>query len=190
MMNSNVRVQQSYWNQPSEFLGDATVVSAFGSLFGAAKRVAAAWCWRHNVQNGASGCSDTEVVGNNCNGKKRKGGNRIDVLRRKSRRWALLAVNRVDEHFRAGDRWCQCVGALARLETGEATGISLEIYSGERKDAKVTGNSISAHWEIGADLVGSVSSGGRCCDSRWTGVDDKICTRLEAVETCCRLTAR
>ncbi|RRT45906.1 hypothetical protein B296_00053510, partial [Ensete ventricosum] len=38
---------------------------------------------------------------------------------------------------RAGDRWCQCVGALARLETEEAIGISLEIYSGERKDVKV-----------------------------------------------------
>ncbi|RWW09459.1 hypothetical protein GW17_00027055 [Ensete ventricosum] len=38
---------------------------------------------------------------------------------------------------RARDRWCQCAGALARLETGEAVGISLEIYSGERKDAKV-----------------------------------------------------
>ncbi|RWV78707.1 hypothetical protein GW17_00060277 [Ensete ventricosum] len=33
-------------------LGDAVVVSTFGSLFGAAKRVAAAWCWRHSVQNG------------------------------------------------------------------------------------------------------------------------------------------
>ncbi|RWW26767.1 hypothetical protein GW17_00008840 [Ensete ventricosum] len=38
---------------------------------------------------------------------------------------------------RAGSRWCQCAGALVRLETGEAFGISLEIYSGERKDAKV-----------------------------------------------------
>ncbi|RZS27127.1 hypothetical protein BHM03_00060596, partial [Ensete ventricosum] len=38
---------------------------------------------------------------------------------------------------RAGDRWCQCAGALARLETEEANGISLEIYSDERKDAKV-----------------------------------------------------
>ncbi|RWW30850.1 hypothetical protein BHE74_00027524 [Ensete ventricosum] len=37
----------------------------------------------------------------------------------------------------AGDRWCQCAGALARLEIGEAAEISLEIYSGERKDAKV-----------------------------------------------------
>ncbi|RWW27906.1 hypothetical protein BHE74_00054853 [Ensete ventricosum] len=39
---------------------------------------------------------------------------------------------------RVGDRWCQCAEALARLETGEAAEISLEIYSGERKDAKVT----------------------------------------------------
>ncbi|RRT37072.1 hypothetical protein B296_00050965 [Ensete ventricosum] len=31
----------------------------------------------------------------------------------------------------------QCAGALARLETGEVAGISLEIYSGERKDAEV-----------------------------------------------------
>ncbi|RRT53446.1 hypothetical protein B296_00047064 [Ensete ventricosum] len=30
------------------------------------------------------------------------------------------------------------VGSLVRLETGEAAGISQEIYSGERKDAKVT----------------------------------------------------
>ncbi|RWW06707.1 hypothetical protein GW17_00029947, partial [Ensete ventricosum] len=36
-----------------------------------------------------------------------------------------------------GDRWCQCAGALARLEIGEVVRISLEIYSGERKDAKV-----------------------------------------------------
>ncbi|RWV83216.1 hypothetical protein GW17_00055204, partial [Ensete ventricosum] len=38
-------------------LGDTTVVSVFGSLFRAAKRVAAAWCWRHSVQKGASGCA-------------------------------------------------------------------------------------------------------------------------------------
>ncbi|RRT31499.1 hypothetical protein B296_00054690, partial [Ensete ventricosum] len=38
-------------------LGDAPVVSTFGSLFRAAKRVATAWCWRYNVQNGVSGCS-------------------------------------------------------------------------------------------------------------------------------------
>ncbi|RZS18870.1 hypothetical protein BHM03_00051196, partial [Ensete ventricosum] len=38
-------------------LGDTPVVSAFGSLSRAAKRVAAAWCWRHSIQNGASGCS-------------------------------------------------------------------------------------------------------------------------------------
>ncbi|RRT34663.1 hypothetical protein B296_00054818 [Ensete ventricosum] len=38
---------------------------------------------------------------------------------------------------RARDRWCQCARALARLATGEAAGISLEIYSSERKDAKV-----------------------------------------------------
>ncbi|RWW40781.1 hypothetical protein BHE74_00053781, partial [Ensete ventricosum] len=75
-------------------LGDAVVVSTFGSLFGAAKRVAAAWCWRHSIQNGASGCS-------------------------------------------AEDRWWQCAGALARLETRVAVDISLEIYSDERKNAKV-----------------------------------------------------
>ncbi|RRT34844.1 hypothetical protein B296_00053755 [Ensete ventricosum] len=33
------------------------MVSGFGSLFRAAKRVAAAWCWRYNVQNGVSGYS-------------------------------------------------------------------------------------------------------------------------------------
>ncbi|RWW46974.1 hypothetical protein BHE74_00047066, partial [Ensete ventricosum] len=37
---------------------------------------------------------DTEVAGSNCDKKPRKGGNRVDVLRRKSRRWALLVVNR------------------------------------------------------------------------------------------------
>ncbi|RWW36299.1 hypothetical protein BHE74_00058688 [Ensete ventricosum] len=59
-----------------------------------------------------------------------------------------------------------------------------------KKGYQVCGNSISARWEIGADFVGSVGSKGRCRDSRWTGVDDKICTRPEAMETCCRLTAR
>ncbi|RWW63418.1 hypothetical protein BHE74_00029400, partial [Ensete ventricosum] len=39
---------------------------------------------------------DTEVSGSNCDGKQRKGDNRVDVLRRKSQRWSLLAVNRVD----------------------------------------------------------------------------------------------
>ncbi|RWW46363.1 hypothetical protein BHE74_00047702 [Ensete ventricosum] len=38
-------------------LGDTPGVSVFGSLSRAAKRVAAAWCWRHGIQNGASGCS-------------------------------------------------------------------------------------------------------------------------------------
>ncbi|RZR93832.1 hypothetical protein BHM03_00022410, partial [Ensete ventricosum] len=38
-------------------LGDASVVFAFGSLFRATKRVAAAWCWRYSVQNEVSGCS-------------------------------------------------------------------------------------------------------------------------------------
>ncbi|RZS13127.1 hypothetical protein BHM03_00044658 [Ensete ventricosum] len=50
-----------------------------------------------------------------------------------------------------------------------------------KKGCQGCGNSINAHWEI--------DSGGRCRDSRWTGVDDKICTRPEAVETCCRLIA-
>ncbi|RRT31498.1 hypothetical protein B296_00054689 [Ensete ventricosum] len=86
---------------------------------------------------------------------------------------------------RAGDRWCQCAGALARLETGEAAEISL---LRRKKGCQGCGNSINARWEIGADLVGSVGSGGRCRDSRWTGVDDKICMRLEAIETCYRLT--
>ncbi|RZS01428.1 hypothetical protein BHM03_00031280 [Ensete ventricosum] len=75
---------------------------------------------------------------------------------------------------------------LLRLETGEAAGISLLRL---KKECQGYDNSISARWEIGADLVGSVGSGGRCRDSRWTGVHDKICTRLEAVKTCCRLTA-
>ncbi|RRT31278.1 hypothetical protein B296_00050221 [Ensete ventricosum] len=44
----------------------------------------------------AAGLRDTEVAGSDCDGKQRKGGNRVDVLRRKSRRWALLAVNCVD----------------------------------------------------------------------------------------------
>ncbi|RWW51184.1 hypothetical protein BHE74_00042501 [Ensete ventricosum] len=87
---------------------------------------------------------------------------------------------------RVGDRWCQCAGALARLETGEAAGISL---LWRKKGCEGCDNSISARWEIDADLVGSVCSGGRCRDSRWTGVDDKICMRPKAVETCCRLTA-
>ncbi|RZR79145.1 hypothetical protein BHM03_00004777 [Ensete ventricosum] len=43
-----------------------------------------------------AGLRDTEVAGNDCDGNQRKGGNSVDVLRRKSRRWALLAVNRVD----------------------------------------------------------------------------------------------
>ncbi|RWW59310.1 hypothetical protein BHE74_00033765 [Ensete ventricosum] len=49
------------------------------------------------------------------------------------------------------------------------------------KGCQGCGKSISDHWEIGVDLVGSVGSGGRCRDSRWIGVDDKICTRPEAV---------
>ncbi|RZR96301.1 hypothetical protein BHM03_00025292, partial [Ensete ventricosum] len=104
---------------PSEFLGDATVVSAFGSLFGAAKRVADAWCCSHSVQNGASGCS------------------------RKQRHPGAFTGAAF-----AGPKIAAFVGAfagpettganvLARLEIGEAAEISLEIYSGERKDAKV-----------------------------------------------------
>ncbi|RRT68878.1 hypothetical protein B296_00030792 [Ensete ventricosum] len=52
-----------------------------------------------------------------------------------------------------------------------------------KKGCQGCGNSINARWEIDADLVGSVGSRGRCRDNRWTGVDDKICTRPEAVET-------
>ncbi|RWW09067.1 hypothetical protein GW17_00027465 [Ensete ventricosum] len=51
--------------------------------------------------------------------------------------WSIRGCYVCRSVWRVGDRWCQCVGALARLETGEAVGISLEIYSGERKDAKV-----------------------------------------------------
>ncbi|RWW06667.1 hypothetical protein GW17_00029992 [Ensete ventricosum] len=40
--------------------------------------------------------------------------------------------------YKARDHWYQCAKALARLETGEAAGISLEIYYGERKDTKFT----------------------------------------------------
>ncbi|RWW46240.1 hypothetical protein BHE74_00047840 [Ensete ventricosum] len=93
-MNSNVQERQQL------VLGDATVVSAFGSLFGAAKRVAAAWCWRHSVQNEASGCSFERLQG----------------------RRSL----RLQERWRG---W--------RLGRRLGWGISLEIYSGERKDAKV-----------------------------------------------------
>ncbi|RZR99277.1 hypothetical protein BHM03_00028792 [Ensete ventricosum] len=84
---------------------------------------------------------------------------------------------------RAGDRYvCRSVG---RLETGEAAG--MRDFAGDlfrrKKGCQGCGNSISARWEIDVDLVGFVGSGGRCRDSRWTGVDDKICTRPEAVET-------
>ncbi|RRT61023.1 hypothetical protein B296_00026216 [Ensete ventricosum] len=58
-----------------------------------------------------------------------------------------------------------------------------------KKGCQGCGNSINARWEIGADLVGSVGSGGRCRDSRWIEVDDKICTRPEAVKICYCLTA-
>ncbi|RRT33224.1 hypothetical protein B296_00058987, partial [Ensete ventricosum] len=61
---------------------------------------------------------DTEVAGNNYDGKQRKSDNRVDVLRRKSRRWALLAVNHVDVPEIAA-----FAGALARLKTGEAAGM-------------------------------------------------------------------
>ncbi|RZR92524.1 hypothetical protein BHM03_00020836 [Ensete ventricosum] len=92
----------------------------------------------------------------------------------------------------AGPETAAFAGALARLETGEAAGMG--DFAGDlfrrKKGCQGYDNSISARWEIGADLVGCVSSGGRCRDIRWTGVDDKICTRPEAVETCCRLTAR
>ncbi|RWW39504.1 hypothetical protein BHE74_00055157, partial [Ensete ventricosum] len=117
-----------------------------------------------------AGLRETEVAGSDYDGKQRKGCNHVDVLRRKNRRWARLAVNRVDvlqweaeedrrkgaagarrkiycvaarnsetlgRHgtwsirgrrvyesiCRAGDRWCQRAGVLARLETGEAAGM-------------------------------------------------------------------
>ncbi|RRT67050.1 hypothetical protein B296_00001238 [Ensete ventricosum] len=86
---------------------------------------------------------------------------------------------------RAGDRWCQCAGSLARLETGDWGGdrdFARDLFR-QKKGCQGCGNSICARWEIGANLVGSVGSGGRCRDSRWTRVDNKICTRPEAVET-------
>ncbi|RZR78237.1 hypothetical protein BHM03_00003517 [Ensete ventricosum] len=59
---------------------------------------------------------------------------------------------------RAGDRWCQCAGVLARLETRDAAGISLEIYSGERKDAKVAATvSALARRSVLISLVPSVT---------------------------------
>ncbi|RRT34941.1 hypothetical protein B296_00046936 [Ensete ventricosum] len=59
---------------------------------------------------------------------------------------------------KAGDRWCQCAGALVRLETREAAVISLEIYSGERKDAKVAAIvSVLAGRSVLISLVSSVA---------------------------------
>ncbi|RWV80466.1 hypothetical protein GW17_00058262, partial [Ensete ventricosum] len=106
-------------------LGDVAVVSAFGSLFRAAKRVAAAW--------------DTEVAGSNCDGKQSKTDGTEQRLEEQQRQRGDGLQMRVIGYAvcRAGDRWCQCAGALGRLETEEATGILLKIYSGERKDAKV-----------------------------------------------------
>ncbi|RZR75029.1 hypothetical protein BHM03_00048186, partial [Ensete ventricosum] len=77
----------------------------------------------------------------------------------------------VSIYYVAGDRWCQCAGALLRLETREAAEISL---LRRKKGCQGCDNSISARWEIGADLVGSVGSGGRCRDSRWTGLESTI----------------
>ncbi|RZS26601.1 hypothetical protein BHM03_00059959 [Ensete ventricosum] len=84
-------------------------------------------------------------------------------------------LQRLEEEQRssstAGDRWCQCAEALLRLETGEAAGISL---LWRKKGCQGCGNSINARWEIGADLVGSVGSGGKCRDSRWTRLESTI----------------
>ncbi|RZR80034.1 hypothetical protein BHM03_00005925, partial [Ensete ventricosum] len=106
-------------------LGDVTVVSPFGSLFGAAKRVAAAWCWRHSVQNGASGCSF--LLG----------------LEKKRKQPAMKRSSGTLEHSRAlrlqGQRPLRLQECWRgwRLGRRPGWGISLEIYSGERKDAKV-----------------------------------------------------
>ncbi|RWW44376.1 hypothetical protein BHE74_00049876 [Ensete ventricosum] len=106
--------------------------------------------------------------------------------------WSIRGRRVCRSICRAEDRWCQCAGALARLETGEATGMgdfTRDLFR-RNKGCQGCGNSINARWEIGADLIGSVGSGRRCRDSRWTGVNDKICTRPEAVETCCHFIAR
>ncbi|RRT31658.1 hypothetical protein B296_00057939 [Ensete ventricosum] len=44
-------VEKENIEEPIPVLGDAAVVATFGSLFRAAKRVVAVWCWRHSVQN-------------------------------------------------------------------------------------------------------------------------------------------
>ncbi|RWW22791.1 hypothetical protein GW17_00012988 [Ensete ventricosum] len=48
----------------------------------------------------------------------------------------IAAKQRKNERKQSND-YSVSIYSLARLETGEAAGISLEIYSGERKDAKV-----------------------------------------------------
>ncbi|RWW39902.1 hypothetical protein BHE74_00054720, partial [Ensete ventricosum] len=98
-------------------LGDATVVSAFGSLFGAAKRVVAAWCWRHSVQNGVSGCSFVS---------------RSSGTLEHSRALRLQERLQGQRPLHLQERWRGW-----RLGRRPGWGISLEIYSGERKDAKV-----------------------------------------------------
>ncbi|RRT33014.1 hypothetical protein B296_00020484 [Ensete ventricosum] len=49
----------------------------------------------------------------------------------------------------AGDRWCQCAGVLARLETGEAAG--MRDFAGDlfrrNKGCQVYRNCSSARWE-------------------------------------------
>ncbi|RRT32647.1 hypothetical protein B296_00052738 [Ensete ventricosum] len=80
---------------------------------------------------------------------------------------------------------CQSVGEAG--DWGGSRDFAGDLFR-RKKGCQGCDNSINAHWEIDADLVGSVGSGGRCRDSRWTGVDDKIYMRSKAVETCYRLT--
>ncbi|RWV87322.1 hypothetical protein GW17_00050695 [Ensete ventricosum] len=177
-------LQSSDWS----VLGDAAVVSAFGSLFGAAKRVATAWCWRHSVQNGAR-LRDTEVAGNNYDGKQSKT-DRTEQRPEEQQRQRGDGLQKRIERLQ-GRRplvpMCRSIGEAG--DWGGGQDFAGDLFR-RKKGCQGCDNSISARWEIGADLVGSVGSGGRCCDSRWTGVDDKICMRPEAVETYCRLTAR
>ncbi|RZS27716.1 hypothetical protein BHM03_00061238 [Ensete ventricosum] len=224
-------VEKEDIEEPIPVLGDTAVVSVFGSLFRAAKRVAAAWCWRHNVQNGASGCSFRAAIatGSRVRPTERSNGQRsssdreemgcrsaslvvrcdiagpIAAKQRKNERKQSngysVSIYRVSvgssdtlEHSRAlrlqGRRplvpMCRSVGEAG--DWGGGRDFAGDLFR-RKKGCQGCGNSINACWEIGSDLVGSVGSGGRCRDSRWTGVDDKICTRPEAVETCCRLTA-
>ncbi|RRT75439.1 hypothetical protein B296_00023850 [Ensete ventricosum] len=65
-------------------------------------------------------------------------------------------------------------------------GISLVIYSDERKDAKVAATVLElAGRSTLISLILSVAEADVA-----TGVDDKICTQSEVVKTCCRLITR